>query len=116
MTSDSAVGPRVDVAVRQEFDFPTVYRLQRQLAEAYDRMLQQGNANQLEANRARLSLTTAEAALAEAEAERDRFLAGELPLTDHLLELSLQTSARVSRLAILRDLHLLLAELNAHRF
>lgn len=118
----SAVGPRIDVAVRQEFDFPTVYRLQRQLAAvrdssaeyqyrygrqqlllaakqtcirliygnalvalrradadrarqlsaAYDRMLQQGNANQLEANRARLSLTTAEAALAEAEVERDR--------------------------------------------
>ncbi len=118
----SAVEPRIDVAVQQEFDFPTVYRLQRQLAavrdssaeyqyrygrqqlllaakqtcirliygnalvalrradadrarqlsEAYDKKLQQGNANQLEANRARLNLTTAEAALAEAEVERDR--------------------------------------------
>lgn len=319
----SSVGQRIDVAVRQEFDFPTVYVWQRRLAavqdssaeyqyrygrqqillaakqtcirliysnaivalrradadrarqmsEAYNKMLQQGNANQLEANRARLSLTTAEATLAEAEVERDRclaelqtlnggvpvqfdcaefpvavlpvdtaawlssvsaadpslaiarvesdaaqsavslarsrtlprwsigymgefvedntfqgvtfglslplwgntgrmrqaqlcaqalqtqadaqrlhlstkrqyqlqearrlavlaaqidstlpatdadllcraFLAGELPLTDYLLELSLQTSARVSRLAILRNLHLLLAELNAHR-
>jgi len=118
----SSVGPRIDVAVRQEFNFPTVYVWQRrlaavrdssaeyqyrygrqqillaakqtcirliysnaivalrradaerarQVAEAYDKMMQQGNANQLEANRARLSLTTAEAALAEAEMERDR--------------------------------------------
>lgn len=121
----SSVGPRIDVAVRQEFDFPTVYVWQRrlaavrdssaeyqyrygrqqillaakqtcirliysnaivalrradadrarQLSEAYNKMMQQGNANQLEANRARLSLTTAEATLAEAEVERDRCLA-----------------------------------------
>ena len=118
----SAVGPRIDVAVRQEFDFPTVYVWQRrlaavrdssaeyqyrygrqqillaakqtcirliysnaivalrradadrarQMAEAYDKMLQQGGATQLEVNRARLVLTTTESALAEAEMERDR--------------------------------------------
>ncbi len=118
----SEVGPRIDFAVRQEFDFPTVYVWQRRLAavrdssaeyqyrygrqqlllaakqacirliygnalvslcradaerarlvaEAYDKMLQQGSATQLESNRARLGLTTAETALATAEMERDR--------------------------------------------
>ena len=118
----SAVGPRIDVAVRQDFDFPTVYVWQRrlavvrdssaeyqyrygrqqlllaakqtcirliysnalvalrladaerarQVADAYDKMLQQGGATQQEVNRARLGLTTTEAALTEAEMERDR--------------------------------------------
>lgn len=44
----------------------------RQVAEAYDKMLQQGGATQLEVNRVRLGQTTTEAALAEAEMERDR--------------------------------------------
>ena len=36
MISDSAVGPRIDIAVQQELDFPTVYHLQRQLTAVRD--------------------------------------------------------------------------------